>query len=65
MKTNVHTCKRPKLKTPQMPINRRMGKSPKKKKKNVFEGIPYNHEKKPTIITHSNPDEFLKHNHDE
>ena len=33
MKTNVHTCKRPKLKTPQMPINRRMGKSPKKKKK--------------------------------
>ena len=46
-----------------MPINRRMGKSPKKKK--IFEGIPYNHEKKPTIITHSNPDEFLKHNHDE
>lgn len=41
-----------------------MGKS-QKKKKNVFEGIPYNHEKNPTLTTHSSPDEFLKHNHDE
>lgn len=31
--------------------------------KNVFEGIPYNHEK--TNSTHRSPDEFLKHNHDE